>query len=389
MMLPSVYLDSNAGMPTRPEAIEAMLPYMSEHFGNISSIHSKGNEPKRAVEKARSQVAGLIGAEPEEIIFTSGATESVNLALRGTAKASSDRKVLTYTKVDHRSTVATAEDLRRSGFEVSALPIDEEGSVVISSLEDAIGPRTLIVTFPFASQEVGTIQPHDRIIDVSKDSGALTHIDLTRSAFQLPFDVEKAGVDMATLSSNDIMGPKGVGALYVRKRTPLRPILTGGGHERGLRSGSENVPGIVGMGEAARIALEERDDVARRLVLLRDRLMDGLLEIEDSFVNGSRVLRLPNNANVRFDFIEGESILLMMDLNGIQAASGSACSSKTLEPSPTLMAMGLKHEQAHGSMQMTLCPYTGMDDIDHVLKTMPGIVQSLREMSPLYDRGGR
>jgi cysteine desulfurase len=381
----SVYLDSNSGMPVRPEVVRAMLPYLTDHYGNASSIHSMGNEPKRALDRARTQVSSLIGAGPEEIVFTSGATESVNLAFRGTmAYAPEGRRSLLVSVVDHRTATATAEALHKDGFGLTVLPVDGEGSMKLDALETALSEGVHLVSVPFASQEVGTIQPVKRIIEISHAAGALVHIDLTRSAFQIKTDIKNLGADMATLSSNDLLGPKGVGALYIRRGVKVKPQLAGGGHERGLRSGSENIPGIVGMGLASTLAMERMAEESARMTDLRDRLISGLLRIPDTHLNGSRTNRLPNNVNVRFDYIEGESILLMMDLNGIQTASGSACSSKTLEPSATLMAMGLKHEQAHGSIQMTMNPFTTVDDVDQVISVMPMIVENLRMMSPLY-----
>ncbi|MDG6224664.1 MAG: cysteine desulfurase family protein [Candidatus Thermoplasmatota archaeon] len=386
----SVYLDSNSGMPMWPEVISSMLPYMSEHYGNTSSIHAMGNEPKKAMEMARSHVAELIGADPTEVIFTSGATEAVNLALRGsTETASEGKKGIIYSQADHRTVTATAEDLSRKGVRTAMMPLDHLGAIKLKeavSIMDQGGFHLL--SMPFASQEVGTFQPVEDLVKEAAEREVLVHLDLTRSAFQVPIDVKKQGIDLATISSNDLLGPKGVGALYIKKGVRLKPILTGGGHERALRSGSENIPGIYGMGKAASIVKKRMGDYVPQMERVRDALIDGLLRIENTHLNGNMKMRLPNNANVRFDFIEGESILLMLDLNGIQAASGSACSSKTLEPSPTLMAMGLKHEEAHGSIQMTLNPNTTIDDIQYVLEVVPGIVENLREMSPLYNRIG-
>jgi cysteine desulfurase len=373
-------------MPVRPEVLEAMTPYMTVHYGNASSIHGMGSEPKRALDRARSQVSSLIGARPEEIVFTSGATESINLALRGAmAFAPEGKQALIVSSIDHRSTTETAHSMYKDGLGLTVLPVDSEGTIKLSSVEAALSKGAYIVSVPFASQEVGTVQPVERIAELTHAHGALLHVDLTRAAFQVRTDIARIGADLATLSSNDLMGPKGVGALYIRRGTKLKPQMTGGGHERGFRSGSENIPGIVGMGVAAMIASERMAEESPRMSSLRDRLAEGLLRIKDTHLNGSRENRLPNNLNVRFDYIEGESILLMMDMNGVQTASGSACSSRNLEPSPTLMAMGLKHEEAHGSIQMTLNPYTSIEDIDHVLSVMPGIVENLRIMSPLYD----
>ncbi|MGA1821229.1 MAG: cysteine desulfurase family protein [Thermoplasmatota archaeon] len=383
----NVYLDSNSAMPVRPEVIEAMMEYFQDNFGNPSSIHQFGSVPKRAQNRAREEVASLINADQEEIIFTSGATESINMSLRGTLPHMKEgRKEIVYSAVDHQSVTNTARALSNTGYEVSVLPVDEDGRILIGKAEEIISGNTAVVSIPHASFEVGTIQPVTDLVKLAHNAGSLVHIDLTPSAFQLPFDVGKIPADLVSLSSNSLLGPKGAGALYVRKGTRISPLIRGGGHERGLRSGSANISGEVGMGVAARIASERMSVESAKMIGLRDRLINGLLKISDSYVNGHPTERLPNNSNVGFDYIEGESILLMLDMSGIAASSGSACTSSTLEPSPTLMAMGLKHEKAHGSIQFVLNPYNEVEDIDHVITVMPEIVGSLREMSPLFNK---
>jgi cysteine desulfurase len=382
-----VYLDSNSAMPTREEVVKAMIPYFTEHYGNPSSIHDLGREPRSAMEKARAQVAQLIGAKPSEIIFTSGATESINLALRGPIphrKEGKDRIIISA--VDHHSVRATSAAIETSGMKRSIIPVDSFGRINMSRASEMIGNDVYMVSIPFASFEVGTLQPVEDIIRKAHGAGALVHVDLTTSGFQVPFDSGRLKADLVTISSIDLMGPKGVGALFIRKGTKISSLIKGGGHERGLRSGSENIPGIVGMGEAARLAKEHLKEVSVKLAQMRDLLIEGLLKIPDSHLNGHPEDRLPNNANLRFDYVEGESMLLLLDMNGISVSSGSACTQKNLEPSKTLLAMGLKHEEAHGSLQFTFNPYNTMEDAKYVVELMPDIVAQLRDMSPLYNK---
>ncbi len=382
-----VYMDSTTAMPVRPEVIGAMLPFFSVHYGNPSSIHEDGKRPRIAMDEARGHVASLIGASPEEIVFTSGATESINLAIKGAINAANDgRKGLVISAIDHRSVTATAASMERKGSIVRELPVDHYGRVRLDAANDLLRKDTSIVSIPFASGEVGTHQPVKEITSLAHEVGALAHVDLTMSALMEPFDVRTYEVDLATLSSPDLMGPRGVGALYVRKGVRIEPLMSGGGHERGLRSGSENVPGLVGMGEASRIAKERIGSDPPRVLSLRDGLISGLKKIEGSHLNGHPTDRLPHNANVRFQYIEGESMLLLLDLNGISVASGSACAQKNLEPSKTLISMGLKHEEAHGSLQFSLSPLTTKADTERVIEVMPGIVEELRKLSPLTVR---
>jgi cysteine desulfurase len=374
-------------MPTRKEVVEAMLPFYHENYGNPSSIHELGREPRKAMERARERIADLIGSNPSEIVFTSGATESINLALRGPMPfRDKGRDRIVITSVDHHSVRATSAAIEASGLKRDLLPVDEFGKVKLGDAESILAKGVFMVSLPFASYEVGTFQPVKQLAQIAKENGSLVHIDLTTSAFQVPFDVNDIQADLVTLSSNDLMGPKGVGALYVRKGTKISGLIKGGGHERGLRSGTENIPGIVGMGKAGEIVKERMTEETGRLVAMRDALIQGLKKIPDSHLNGHPTDRLPNNANLRFDYIEGESMLLMLDMNGISVSSGSACTQKNLEPSKTLLAMGLKHEEAHGSLQFTFNPYNTMEDAKYVVDLMPEIVEQLREMSPLYNK---
>lgn len=382
-----VYFDSNSSMPTRKEVVDIMVPYFTETYGNPSSIHDLGRAPRKAMEEARSSVAELINSSQEEIIFTSGATESINLALRGPLpfREKKRNKVL-ISQVDHNSVRATSAAMESIGLSRDIIPIDERGRIMVDEAKEMVDGSTFILSIPFASFEVGTLQPVRELATLAKNSGALVHLDMTTSLFQLPLDVEKVPVDLLTISSVDLMGPKGVGALYVRKGTRMSSLIKGGGHERNLRSGSENVPGLVGMGAAAEIVKSEMDVYVPRIRSIRDRLIQGMSSIEASHLNGDPVDRLPNNANIRFDHIEGESMLLMLDMNGISVSSGSACTQKNLEASKTLLAMGLKHEEAHGSLQFTMNPSNTIDEAEHVIGLMPEIVEQLREMSPLYNK---
>ncbi|MCK4680318.1 cysteine desulfurase, partial [bacterium] len=329
------------------------------------------------------RVAGFTGATPAEIVFTSGATEANNMALKGVAlKSQSKGKHIISSVVEHRSVITPLRYLERLGFEVTSLPVDAEGFVNPDDVEAAIRDDTILVSVMMAVGEVGTIQPVGKIADIAKAAGVLFHTDATAAEAWIPIDVSALPFDLMTLSSNDIYGPKGVGALYIRKGTKLEALVHGGGQERGLRSGTENVPGIVGFGLAAEIMGDEMEADTARIKPMRDRLMDGILEgIEDTTLNGPRDRRLPNNANIRLAYIEGESLLLSLDMEGISVSSGSACSATTLEPSYVQLAMGIKHEEAHGSLQFTFGRWSTDEDVDMVLEVLPGITMRLREMS--------
>lgn len=379
------FLDYQSGSPVDPRIVEAMLPYMTERFGNPSSLHSAGDPARDALEVARRSVAALIGAAPDEIIFTSGATEANNLALKGAALRLKDKgRHVVASVVEHRSVVTPLKYLERNGFEVTFVGVDHEGFVDPADVAAAIRPDTVLVSVMMANGELGTIEPVGEIAALAKERGVPFHTDAVAAEAWVPIDLATLPFDLVTLSSNDICGPKGVGALYVRKGTRIESVIHGGGQERGLRSGTENIPGIVGFGKAAEIASAEMAADAVRVRKLRDRLLDGIMgSVADVVLNGPRDRRLPNNVNARFAYIEGESLILSLDMDGIQASTGSACSAKTLEPSYVLLATGLKHEEAHGSLQLTLGRWTTDEDVDLVLEALPAIVKRLRDMSAL------
>ncbi len=381
-----INMDHAAGKPVDPQALETMLPYMKSLYGNPSSLHAVGQEAKRALEEARGRIAGLINAEKKEnIIFTSGATESNNMAIKGVANRNKDRGTRIITSsVEHMSVVNPIKYLTTKGFEAVFVPVDQYGFVLLDALEKQLTEKTVLVSVVYANSEIGTIEPIKEISKITHQKNAYLHVDATSACGQIPIDVRSEGIDLLTISSNDMYGPKGVGALYVKDGVRLEPLLHGGGQERGLRSGTENLSGIVGFGKAAEIARKEMPMNAAKLAKLRDRLFEGLLKpIPYSFINGHPTKRLPDNASVRYNFIEGESMLLSLDLEGVFASSGSACTSKTLEPSHVLLALGLKHEEAHGSLMFTLGRENTEEEVDYVISLMPGIVKRLRAMSPL------
>jgi cysteine desulfurase len=381
-----VYMDHAAGRPVEPRVIEAMLPYMKSSYGNPSSLHVFGQEAKRAVEEARAQVAKLINAEKKEsVIFTSGATESNNLAIKGVANRNKDRgtRILT-SSVEHMSVVNPCKFLTTKGFEVVFLPVDRYGFLNLESLQKELTDKTVLVSVVYANGEIGTIEPIKEISKIVHGKNVYLHVDATAACGQVPLDVRNEGIDLLTISSNDMYGPRGVGALYVKDGVRLEPLLHGGGQERGLRSGTENVAAMVGFGKAAELAKKEMQTESARLTRLRDRFIDGLLKpIPYSFLDGHPTTRLPDNVSVRYNFIEGESMLLSLDMMGVYASSGSACTAKTLEPSHVLLAIGLKHEEAHGSLMFTLGRSNTEEDADYAASLMPDIVKRLRDMSPL------
>ncbi len=379
-------MDHAAGRPVDPRVLEAMLPYMKSSYGNASSLHTLGQEAKRALEEARTRVAELIHAEKKEnIIFTSGATESNNIAIKGVANRNKDRGMRIITSsVEHMSVVNPVKYLTNKGFETIFVPVDHYGFVMLDRLEKELTEKTTLVTVVYANGEIGTIEPIKEISKIVHCKDAYLHVDATAACGQVPIDVKGEGIDLLTISSNDICGPRGVGALYVRDGVRLEPMTQGGGQERGIRSGTENVAGIVGFGKAAEIAQKEMKLISTKVESLRDRLIEGLLKpIPYSFLNGHPTKRLPDNASVRYNFIEGESMLLSLDIEGVFTSSGSACTSKTLEPSHVLLALGLKHEEAHGSLMFTLGSENTEEEVDYVVSLMPGIVKRLRAMSPL------
>ncbi|WP_342766494.1 cysteine desulfurase NifS [Candidatus Hecatella orcuttiae] len=381
-----VYLDYAASSPVDPRVVEEMQPYFGKTFGNPSSVHSFGLESKEALEQARSRVAQLIRAESaEEIIFTSGGTESNNLAVLGVAYRNRNRgnHIITST-AEHISIMNLAKHLQKLGFQVTYVPVDRYGVVDVGKLGEAITDKTILISLAYANGEIGTIQPVREIGKIARDRGVYFHADAVAANGKIPIDVVEDQVDLLSLSSNDLYGPKGVGALYVRKGVRIEPIIFGGGQERGLRSGTENIPNIVGMGKAAEIAGQEMGSEGKRLSGLRDRLIKSILEqVKESYLNGHPTRRLPNNVHLRFSYIEGEAMLLSLDMEGIAASTGSACTSKTLEPSHVLKAIGLAHEEAHGSLLLTLGRWTVEEDVDYAVQVIPGVVERLRRMSPL------
>jgi cysteine desulfurase len=382
-----VYLDYQSARPVDPRVVEAMLPYFAERFGNPASLHAVGDRATETLEASRATVATFLGALPEDVVFTSGATESNNLALIGYAgrnKRSGDHIIIS--EIEHISIHNIGKYLEKEGFRVSKVPPDQFGRIDPDKLRSRITDDTILVSVCWASNEIGTLQPIPTIAEMLKGTGVKLHVDAVAAEGQVPLDMAAVPVDLLTISSNDIYGPPGLGVLYVRPGVRVAPITMGGGQERGLRSGTENVPAIAGMAAAARIAADELATEAPRLAALRDRLIREVLSgIPDSHLNGHPVDRLPNNAHFRFDGIEGESLLLSMRDQGIAVSTGSACSSKTLEPSRTLISCGLLHEEAHGSLEFTFGRYSRESDIDRVMSVLPGIVRRLRELSPLYD----
>ena len=381
-----IYLDCAAGVSVDSRVLEAMKPYFTEAFGNPSSVHSLGQEAKEAVEEARKRVTDLIGAETrDEIIFTSGATESNNLAIKGVAyRNKSKSNHLITSAIEHMSVINTFKYLQKVGFATTFVPVDKYGIIDVEALKKAITDQTLLISVMYANGEIGTIEPIKEIGEIAHEKNISFHVDAVAAEGQVPISVAGEHIDLLTLSSNDLYGPKGVGALYIKSGTRIQPIIQGGGQEKGLRSGTEDVPGIVGMGKAAEIALKELPSESLRLSKLRDRLIKGVLEkIPYSFLNGHPTRRLPNNANLRFSYIEGESLILSLNMEEVYVSSGSACTSKTLEPSHVLLNIGLKHEEAHGSLLFTLGRSTTEEDIKYVVEILPSIVKRLRMISPL------
>ena len=385
-MKKNVYLDHGAGTPLDPKVFEAMKPYFLKDYGNPSSAHSFGNRAKAALAVSRENVAQLVAAEKaQEIIFTSGGTESNNLAIKGAAYRNKKKgNHIITTAIEHISVMNICKFLQKEGFEVSYVPVDKQGIVDVKKLQEAITDKTILLSVMYANGEIGTIQPIKEIGKLAHDNNITFHVDAVAAAGQVPINVKEENVDLMSISSNDMYGPKGVGALYIKSGTKIQPVTQGGGQERGLRSGTENVPGIFGMGKAAELAKKQMDAEGKRLTLVRDRLIKGVLDkIEYSFLNGHPTQRLPNNANLRFSYIEGESLILGLDMYGIQVSSGSACASKTLEPSHTLLAIGLAHEEAHGSLVFTMGKQNSEEDMDYVIEVLPDVVKRLRALSPL------
>ncbi|MDD7266684.1 MAG: cysteine desulfurase NifS [Lachnospiraceae bacterium] len=382
-----VYLDNAATTKTSPQVVEAMLPYFGEIYGNPSSIYSMSSVPREAVAAARHQLASVIGAKDEEIYFTAGGSESDNWAIKAAAEAYAHKgKHIITSTIEHHAVLHTCAHLEKQGYEVTYVPVDRDGLVDPQAVEAAIRPDTILISIMFANNEIGTLQPIAEIGAIAKAHGVLFHTDAVQAFAQVPIQVDDCHIDMLSLSGHKLHGPKGVGALYIRKGVKIRSFIDGGAQERKRRAGTENVPGIVGLGEAVRLAAESMSARAEQETSLRDYLMDKMTSrIKYCWVNGSRERRLPNNANFGFDFIEGESMLIMLDQVGIAASSGSACTSGSLDPSHVLLAIGLPHEKAHGSLRLTLSEETTKADIDYVVEHVARIVERLRAMSPLYE----
>jgi len=383
-----VYMDHAATTPVDPEVVEAIVPYFTEIYGNASSLHSFGREAHNAMEEARSRVAQLINAHPEEIIFTAGGTESDNIAIKGVAYANRSRgdHIITST-IEHPAVLETCRSLEKQGFKVSYIPVNKNGLIELESLQKAVTERTILITIMHANNETGTIEPIEEIAEIAGTKNIILHSDAVQSAGKIPIDVKEIGIDLLSISAHKIYGPKGIGALYIRKGTRLEPIIHGGGHERGLRSSTENIPGIVGLGKAAELAERRMSEDTLHLTNLRDQLIRSTLgDVEESYLNGHPTKRLPNNAHFRFTGIEGEALILNLDEKGIAASTGSACSSKKLLPSHVLMAIGLDEVQAHGSLRLTLGRENTKEDIEYVLQVVPETVKKLRAISPLWGR---
>ena len=382
-----IYLDNAATTKTAPEVVDAMLPYFSEYYGNASTIYSLGAESKKAMDHARQTIADSLGAKPEEIYFTAGGSESDNWALKATAEAyASKGKHIITTKIEHHAILHTCEYLEKRGFEIIYLNVDRDGLISLDELKAAIRPDTILISVMFANNEIGTIEPIAEIGEIAKEHGVLFHTDAVQAYAQVPINVDEMHIDMLSASGHKLNGPKGIGFLYIRKGVKIRSFVHGGAQERSRRAGTENIPGIVGLGAAVERAMRIMDTKTRKEIELRDYLIGRLEnEIPHCWLNGHRTKRLPNNINFSFLFIEGESMLIMLDMKGICASSGSACTSGSLDPSHVLLAIGLKHEEAHGSLRLTLSEESTKEEMDIVAEEVKKIVQRLRDMSPLYE----
>ena len=383
----NVYMDYSATTYVKPEVFEEMKPYFTEKFGNPSSFYSLARENTIAVMKGREKIAKALNANPDEIYITGGGSEADNWALKGIASAYKNKgNHIITTKIEHHAILHACEFLEKNGFEVTYLDVDEEGFINLDDLKNAITDKTILVSVMFANNEIGTIEPVKEIGAICHERGVLFHTDAVQAVGHVPIDVKDMNIDLLSLAGHKIYGPKGVGALYIKKGVRIHNLIHGGSQERGRRAGTENVPGIVGLGKAMELAAENLEEHSKRLTALREKLIDGLLKIPYTRLNGPRGdKRLPSNVNVCFRFIEGESILLSLDFEGIAASSGSACTSGSLDPSHVLLAIGLKHEIAHGSLRLTMGDGTTEEDVDYVLEKVPPIIQRLRDMSPLWD----
>lgn len=381
-----VYFDNSATTQTHEEVAKIMVEYMTEKYGNPSSIHSFGREAHKAVEEARAQVATLLGANPNEIFFTSGGTEADNLAIKGVALANRKKgNHIITTAIEHHAVLHSCEFLEKEGFVVTYLPVDENAMVSLEDVRKAITDQTILISVMYANNEVGTMQPIREIGQLAKEKGIYFHTDAVQAVGSYPVNVNDDHIDLLSLSGHKFNGPKGIGALYVRRGVRIGSIQKGGSQERGMRAGTENVPGIIGLGKASELAGAEMDEKIKKLTGLREKLIEGIIaKIPDVKLNGHRTARLPGNVNFSFLYVEGESLLLNLDLKGVAASSGSACTSGSLDPSHVLLAMGLTHEVAHGSLRLSLGRNNTEADADYCLEVLPGILERLRSMSPLY-----
>jgi cysteine desulfurase len=387
-----VYLDNNATTMMRPEVLEAMLPYFKDIYGNASSIHAFGRAARNGVDKAREQVAEMLGAASmEEVIFTSGGTEADNFAIKGVAKALKAKgdHIIT-SQVEHHAVLNTCKFLEKEGFKVTYLPVDKDCMVDPQAVKNAITDKTILISIMFANNEVGSIEPVDEIGKIAKEKGVYFHTDAVQAAGKIPFSLKDLNVDLASISGHKIHGPKGVGALYIRKGTKITPMVHGGHHEHSKRAGTENVAGLVGLGMASELAKKEVVEEARILTGLRDYLYNGIIsKIKFVTLNGHPTKRLPNTLNVRFKYLEGESIILNLDMEGIAVSTGSACTSGSLEPSHVLTAMGVDAGETQGSIRFSLSKYNTKEDMDYVIEVLPPIISRLRDMSPLFEQNGK
>ncbi len=382
-----IYVDNAATTKVAPEVLEAMLPYLTNYCGNPSSIYQEGREAKKAIENARMQVAAAINADPKEIYFTGSGSEADNWAIRSTAKilSAKGRHIIT-SAVEHHAVLHTCQDLEKQGYEVTYLPVDEYGMVSAESVKNAIRPDTILISIMFANNEIGTIMPIKEIGKIAKEAGVIFHTDAVQAVGMVDIDVNDMNIDMLSLTGHKFHGPKGSGALYVRKGIRLSPFITGGAQEKMKRAGTENVAGIVGLGKAIEMATANICEKQEKLTKIRDTYIKKVLEaVPYSKLNGHPTERLAGNANISFEFIEGEGLLLRLDMKGISASSGSACTSGSLDPSHVLLAIGLKHEQAHGSLRTSFSEENTLDDVDYIVNSIKEVVEGLRMMSPLYE----
>ena len=383
-----VYMDHAATTYTKKEVLDAMLPMFTEQFGNPSSVHQFGRDVKEIIDESRMKVAAALGAKPEEIYFTAGGSEADNWAIKGIAYANRNKgNHIITTQIEHHAVLHTCEYLEMEGFEVTYLPVNEAGMVSLDDLKKAITDKTILISVMYANNEIGTIQPIPEIGAIAKERGIYFHTDAVQAVGHVEIDVEKQHIDMLSLSAHKFYGPKGIGVLYIKKGVKMYNLIHGGGQERKRRAGTENTPGIVGLATAIDLAVKNMPEENKRLIAMRDRLIDTILEkVPNSRLTGHRTQRLPGNVSFCFEFIEGESMLLLLDMKGIAGSSGSACTSGSLDPSHVLLAIGLPHEIAHGSLRLSLGEVNTEEDIDYVIDVLPQVVARLRKMSPLYDQ---